>query len=81
MTLTPYQILTIAVLRGCSVASNLQVKLKVCKKKALRFLIDDNTLCYEDLLEKEDKEKMRVLRLIILCIEIYNKQPKPKFYE
>ena len=40
-----------------------------CPYQSLLFA--GNTLCYEDLLEKADKVKMRVSRLTVLCNEIY----------
>ena len=78
-----FKVLIIALLCGCSVVWYLQIKLKFCKKRPLRFFLNDNTLFYEDLLKKVDKVTRRVSRLRILCIEIYkyNKHAKSMFYE
>ena len=41
------------------------------QKKPRKFLLDDNTLRYEDLFEKAVKVLMRVPRLRVIFIEIY----------
>ena len=46
-------------------------KIESLQKRALRFLYNDYSISYEDLLEKAGKVKMSVNRLRNLCVEIY----------
>ena len=46
----------------CNQKSALKKKITILKKRAVRFLLDDNILYHEDLLEKAVKIKMRVSR-------------------
>ena len=46
-------------------------KIENIQKRALRFLYDDNTSSYEELLTKNNKNYMNIYRLRILCTEIY----------
>ena len=46
-------------------------KIECLQKRALRFLLNDFTSSYEQLLEKSGKSKMCTNRLRILCIEIF----------
>ena len=46
-------------------------KVESLQKRALRFLYEDYVLSYEELLEKAEKETMKVNRLRSLCVEIY----------
>ena len=46
-------------------------KIESLQKRALRFLYNDYSICYEGLLEKAGKVKMNVYRLRNLCVEIY----------
>ena len=46
-------------------------KIESLQKRALRFLYNDYSISYEDLLEKAGKVKMSVSRLRNLCVEIY----------
>ena len=64
------QILITALLCGnCSVKSG--NKIESLQERAIRFLPEDNSLCYEDLFEKARNLKMRVSNIRILCIKIY----------
>ena len=47
-------------------------KVESLQKRALRFLYEDCVSSYEELLQKAEKETMKVNRLRSLCIEIYN---------
>ena len=58
---------------GKSVLINSYIKLnkiESLQKKAFRFLYNDYSISYEDLLEKPGKLKMGVNRLRNLCVEI-----------
>ena len=46
-------------------------KIENLQKRALRFLLNDYTSTYENLLEQANRSTMNVNRLRILCIEIY----------
>ena len=63
-----------------SSAKSLQ-KVERIQERALRFLFNDNSSPYEELLTKSGKNYMHVSRLRALCIEIYKtmKQLNPVF--
>ena len=64
---------------GKSVLINSYIKLnkiESLQKKAFRFLYNDYSISYEDLLEKPGKLKMGVNRLRNLCVEIYKTMNK-----
>ena len=54
----------------CNQKSALKKKITILKKRAVRFLLDDNISYHEDLLEKAVKIKMRVSRKELYVLKL-----------